>query len=205
MRWLRTFIRLRGKINRVRGTPLNCEFNVPVYFNGYGAVELGDSIAFGYRLAPKIGNGRITIQARYAHSKISIGDRVEFSNNVTIISLEKVKIGCDCLIADLVSIMDSDFHDLSPNSRMSYKKRLYSDGLISPVTIEDNVWIGSRSIILKGVRIGRGAVIGAGSVVTNDIPENTLACGVPARVLRVLAEKDDTEVNKRKYRNPFCL
>lgn len=150
---------------------------------------LGNSIAFGYDLAPQIGDGRIIIQARYSESEISIGNRVELSNNVTIISLNKIEIGSDCLIADMVSIMDSDFHDLSPTARLSRDKRLYSDGAIAPVIIEDNVWIGSRSIILKGVKIGRGSVIGAGSVVVRDIPEKSLACGVPARIIRPLEKK----------------
>jgi len=60
-----------------------------------------------------------------------------------------------------------------------------------PVVIEDDVWIGCRSIILKGVRIGRGAVIAAGSVVTKDIPAGAIAGGVPARVLSTVKEAAD--------------
>lgn len=186
MHWLEKLIKIKGKVNHSIGIPSSCEFNSPVYFNGQGKVALGDSIAFGYALAPKIGDGKIIIQARYPESEITIGDRVEFSNNINIISLCAVNIGCDCLIADLVSIVDSDFHDLSPTARLSPERRLSSDGVISPVIIEDNVWIGARSIVLKGVKIGRGSVIGAGSVVVRDVPENSLACGVPARVVRAL-------------------
>jgi galactoside O-acetyltransferase len=60
-----------------------------------------------------------------------------------------------------------------------------------PVVIEDDVWIGCRSIVLKGVRIGRGAVIAAGSVVTKDIPAGAIAGGVPARVLSTVKEAAD--------------
>jgi galactoside O-acetyltransferase len=59
-----------------------------------------------------------------------------------------------------------------------------------PVVIEDNVWIGSKVVILPGVRIGSRAVIGAGSVVTKDIPPRCVAAGNPARVLRHLTELD---------------
>ena len=58
----------------------------------------------------------------------------------------------------------------------------------APVVLEDEVWIGSHVVILPGVRIGHGAVIGAGSVVTRSIPANAIACGVPARVMRMRDE-----------------
>lgn len=180
--------RIRGSVHR-RNVPITSCFNVPVYFNGEGKVELGENISFGYSLAPKIGNGSILIQARYKESKISIGDFVEFSNNISIIALERIIIGSKCLIADLVSIVDSDFHDISPIARSSECQRLESDGLTLPTIIEENVWIGTRSIILKGVRIGAGSIIGAGSVVVKSIPSGVIACGVPAKVSRYLDKK----------------
>jgi len=76
--------------------------------------------------------------------------------------------------------MDSDFHDLSPEGRH------FGPASAEPVVIEDNVFIGSRAIILKGVTIGRDSVIGAGSVVTRSIPPRTVAAGNPAKVLRPL-------------------
>jgi maltose O-acetyltransferase len=74
--------------------------------------------------------------------------------------------------------MDSDFHSIDPKFRMN------GDDLKAPVFIGDNGWIGSRVLVFRGVSIGKNSVIGAGSVVTKDIPENTLAVGVPARKVR---------------------
>ena len=71
-----------------------------------------------------------------------------------------------------VVIADSDLHPLGGTVVKN-----------APVTIEDNVWIGCRVIVLKGVRIGRGTVIAAGAVITRDVPPNTIAGGVPARVI----------------------
>jgi maltose O-acetyltransferase len=184
-------LRLRGKANCTNDYSSSV-FNVPVRLNGQGKVSLGKSISFGYKLAPIIGRGSITIQARYKESLIEIGDLVEFSNNITIIALSKISIGSRCLIADMVTIVDSDFHDISPLDRYSDLKRFNSDGLVASTFVEDNVWIGSRSIILKGVRIGTGSIIGAGSIVTNNIPPNVLACGVPAKITKILLSNNMT-------------
>ena len=59
-----------------------------------------------------------------------------------------------------------------------------------PITLEDDVWIGANTVVCGGVTIGRGSVIGAGSVVTKDIPENVIAVGNPCRVIRKITEKD---------------
>lgn len=89
-----------------------------------------------------------------------------------MIAQTKVEIGNSCKIAWDVIIMDSDLHPIE--GKVLENK---------PVIIEDHVWIGCRAIILKGVRIGKGAIIAAGSVVTKDIPAYTIAVGVPARVI----------------------
>lgn len=89
-------------------------------------------------------------------------------------------IGARCLIGDAVLIMDSDFHDLSAEGRHSQPTTP------APVVLEDNVFIGSRVIILKGVTIGKDSVIGAGSVVVRSIPPGVIAGGNPAKVIRTL-------------------
>ena len=94
----------------------------------------------------------------------------------------KITIGKNVAIAHNVSIMDSDFHRIHDESGRHINPS-------RPVVIGDNVWIGRNSIILKGVTIGEGAVIAAGSVVTKDVPANTIVGGVPARILRQI----DTE------------
>ncbi|MFA6433610.1 MAG: acyltransferase [Elusimicrobiales bacterium] len=96
------------------------------------------------------------------------------NDGVQITCGKKITIGTNCAIAREVIIRDYDAHQLQdPTHEVS--KEIY---------IGDNVWIGTRAIILKGVAIGNGAVIAAGAVVTKDVPGNCLAAGIPARVIR---------------------
>lgn len=155
-------------------------FNASLRCDGLGRVVLGQGVTFGYGMGAKVGNGAIRIQARGRDSLVAIGAETSFSNEVQIFAEKSVAIGSKCLIGDSVLIVDSDFHDLSPEGRHS------GPATIEPVVIEDNVFIGSRAIILKGVTIGRDSVIGAGSVVTRSIPPRTVAAGNPAKVIRPL-------------------
>lgn len=154
--------------------------NVPLLCDGAGLVSLGSEVTIGYQLASMIGDGRVRLQARGADSQVHIGSGTSFSNNAQVFAEQSISIGCRCLIGDSVMIMDSDFHDLSANGRHSLP------AITAPVVLEDNVFIGSRVIILKGVTIGRDSVIGAGSVVVRSIPSGVIAAGNPARVIRPL-------------------
>ena len=94
-------------------------------------------------------------------------------------------IGSGCLITD------TDSHPLN------WEDRLHNDDSKTkskPIIIEDNVFIGARSIVLKGVTIGRGSVIGAGSVVIHSVPSNVVACGNPARVIKKLNTDDYAKI-----------
>lgn len=125
---------------------------------------------------------------------ISIGKRV-FMNG-TLIAAQKINIGDDVLIAWGVTIVDHNAHSLSFSQRsedvVNWKigKKDWANVKIAPVTISNKVWIGFNSIILKGVTIGEGAVVGAGSVVTKDVPAWTVVGGNPARVIREIAEDE---------------
>jgi acetyltransferase-like isoleucine patch superfamily enzyme len=99
-----------------------------------------------------------------------------------IISRSKtIKIGKHCMLAPGVVIMDSDFHIAWPPEKRHHTSERDID---KEVTLEDNVWVGMKVTILKGVTIGKNSVISAGSIVTSDIPANCLAGGIPARVLK---------------------
>jgi acetyltransferase-like isoleucine patch superfamily enzyme len=163
-----------------------CRWDVDVVCNGEGHVELGSDITFGYALAPIIGDGRILLQARAAEATVSVGDRTEFNNNVAVLANQLVRIGADCLIGDLVRVFDSDLHELDPELRLTRRRRAVSHGLVSPTIIGDNVWLGSRVLVMRGASIGDHSVIAAGAVVSGDIPARVLAGGVPARVIRAL-------------------
>lgn len=153
-------------------------FKVPVRCDGYGSVRVEDGVHIGSEMAPRFGNGEVLLQTRAKAARIQIGESTRLSNNVSCVAAVGVSIGAHCLIGDGVSIFDCDFHELDPRRRWS------GPGVRSPVLIADNVWIGSRALILKGVRIGKNSVVAAGSVVTRDVPDDVVVGGNPARVLR---------------------
>lgn len=96
-----------------------------------------------------------------------------FNNRVSVECFQRVEIGDGVAIAKGVTIRDSDVHAIDGNPAVS-----------APVVIGNHVWIGTNAIVLKGVRVGDGAVIAAGAVVTSHVPPRTLVGGVPARVLK---------------------
>jgi len=136
-------------------------------------------------------------------AKVSIGERV-FMGNSTIISKASVSLGNDILVAWGVTFYDHDSHSLDFLHRDEDIKQAYKDfinekgnylknknwGVVNskPIVICDHVWIGAESMILKGVTVGEGAIIGARSVVTKDVPAYTIAAGNPARIVKYLKE-----------------
>ena len=115
-------------------------------------------------------------------AKIAIGNNVGISGS-TINATKSITIGNNVLIGSGCIITDTDSHPINWQDRIN---NLNEKTISSPIVIEDNVFIGARSIILKGVTIGRNSVIGAGSVVTKSIPENCIAGGNPAKVIKHL-------------------
>jgi acetyltransferase-like isoleucine patch superfamily enzyme len=122
-------------------------------------------------------------------AEICIGDETRIAGTC-IHAYESIRIGKRCLISANCQILDGNAHDLSfPD----VEQRIHSRGSSRPIVIEDDVWIGANSIILAGARIGRGAVIGAGSVVSGTVAALTVVRGNPARVVldyNALAARD---------------
>ena len=114
---------------------------------------------------------------------IEVGENFYANYNLTILDVGRVRIGDNAQIAPNVSIYTAG-HPVHPDSRNSG----YEYGI--DITIGDNVWIGGNTVILPGVRIGDNAVIGAGSVVTEDIPDNVIAAGNPCRIIREITDAD---------------
>lgn len=110
---------------------------------------------------------------------IGRGTAIGFGATFTV--NERVVVGERCGIAAHAAIFDSDGHPADLERRLRGEPITRAD--IRPVTIGDHVWIGRAAQVQKGVTIGRGAVVAAGSVVTSDVPEGALAMGVPARVI----------------------
>lgn len=128
-------------------------------------------------------------------SHIEVGKNFFANYNCTIIDVTKVKIGDNCQMAPNVSIYTAG-HPLHPVSRNS----MYEYGI--SVTIGDNVWIGGNTVIMPGVHIGSNTVIGAGSVVTKDIPDWVVAVGNPCRVIRQITEEDKKYYYKDRELDP---
>jgi acetyltransferase-like isoleucine patch superfamily enzyme len=153
-------------------------FNVPVRSGGQGTLRLGYQTVFGFPLSFRFGCGEIMLQPRTPEAEIVIGHNTILNNNTVVCAVKSIRIGNNCRIGDCVSIMDADFHEINPATRDN------SPGVVKAVNIGNNVWIGSRALVLKGASIGDNSVIAAMSVVTSAIPANCVAAGIPARVIR---------------------
>lgn len=128
-------------------------------------------------------------------SHIEVGKNFFANYNCTIIDVAKVKIGDNCQMAPNVAVYTAGhpIHSVSRNS-------LYEYGI--SVTIGDNVWIGGNTVIMPGVHIGSNTVIGAGSVVTKDIPDWVVAAGNPCRVIRQITDEDKKYYYKDREFDP---
>lgn len=113
---------------------------------------------------------------------IHIGDNFLTNYNVTILDMAPVTIGNDVWIGPNTGL----FAVAHP---MEAAKRKNMLGIAKPITIGDNVWLGGNATVLMGVTIGKNAVIGAGSVVTKDVPDNAVVVGNPARIIRYIDNK----------------
>lgn len=110
---------------------------------------------------------------------LEIGERTFVNSGCSFGAQLLVRIGPNCQIGPHTMILDNDYHRVEPEHRLERPES-------RPVILEENVWIGARAIILPGVTIGTGSCIGAGSVVTRDVPPRTFAAGVPARPVSAL-------------------
>ncbi|MDA8057258.1 MAG: acyltransferase [Actinomycetota bacterium] len=110
--------------------------------------------------------------------RVTVGPGTIFGHHCTVAAHEAVEIGRDCLLAELVSIRDHDHAFAATETAIVHQGRE-----VAPVRIGDNVWLGAKVTVVKGVSIGDNVVVGAHAVVTRDIPPDSIAVGVPARVV----------------------
>lgn len=171
---------IRHVWNRIKISWWTWRFRRHCASTGSNLTVLGPcAVSSAGRLA--VGDG-LTIRAREYNvveitcgrdAKLTIGNKVFLNQGVRIACTTEISIGDNALIADECVILDSDYHGMAGAQTKS-----------GPVNIESDVWLGTRVIVLRGVNIGQGSVVGAGSVVTRSLPPNVFAAGVPARVIR---------------------
>ncbi len=158
-------------------------------------IFLGDRVFIGEYsyIDPKSGRSKITLGNDVYISRLCrisgggsedyvgeviIGDSVHVGQNCFLDGTGKLKIGKDSLLGPNVVILTGNHGFRNPNVLIRLQ------GILPrPTTIEENVWVGANAIILDGITIGKGSVVGAGSVVTKDIPPYSIAVGVPAKII----------------------
>ena len=124
---------------------------------------------------------------------IEIGDYCLISPGVRISSADGIRIGDNCMLANGVYLTDSDWHDLYNRTTM---------GRTAPIEIGSNVWLGDGAIVCKGVSLGDNSIVGAGSVVVQSIPANSVAAGNPARVVKQLDPRKAFTTREQWFKNP---
>lgn len=158
----------------------------PIYVRGKKFLQYGKGFTTGYSCRLEMFNTGVG-----GAKKLIIGRNCKIGDYVHIAAGENVTIGDNCLIASKIFISDINHGDYSgvfeysspcipPDNRSLYTR---------PVSIGNNVWIGENVCILPGVKVGDGCIIGANSVVNKDIPQNSIAVGSPARVIKKFDEK----------------
>jgi len=145
-----------------------------------GAIEAGVRLLGDARI--RLGE-RVTLRRGVViagNGLLAIGDGTTINEGCRISAFHDVRIGAGCLFAPCVSVLDID-HSFDTRA-VPLKDQGYRT---APVVIGDEAWLGANAVVLRGVRIGRGAIVGANSVVTRDVPDYAIVGGVPARLLRM--------------------
>ncbi|MDM8514969.1 acyltransferase [Desulfobacterales bacterium HSG16] len=172
-----------------------CTFMRPWHVEIFGSrIELGK---FATVIATSDKKIRLAVWGRNTEDgQIKIGNYCLISPGVRISAAEKIIIKDSCMFASRVYVTDSDWHDI-------YDRAAF--GVPAPVIINENVWIGDGAVVCKGVNIGKNSVVGAGSVVTKNIPENVIAAGNPAVVIRHLDSEKDMKTRANWLSDPVRL
>lgn len=169
-------IRTSGRVD-VIGKPL-------IHTAPQSEISLGNGVCLisaGFATALGV-NHPVVLRTLRAGAVIRIGDRVGLSGG-SICAAKTIEIGDDTLIGANVTIADTDFHSLDPWNRGGHGDPHVN---AESVTIGCRVFIGMNAVILKGITIGDNSVVGAGSVVTRNVPPNCIVAGNPARLIRNL-------------------
>ena len=136
------------------------------------------------------------LNSDFSYNKISIGNDVYIGPHAMFSSLKGITIGSKVTFGPNVSIMAGN-HNFREVGKYIFDVHYKRDDDDLPVVIEDDTWIGCNVTILKGVRIGRGAIVGAGSVVTKDVPDYAIVGGNPAKIIRNRFSEEEIAEHER--------
>lgn len=165
-----------GKGWRLYGAPI-------VLKHRHSRMEFGEGLQLrsNRRSNPLAPNHPVVLCTWQAGAELRVGAHFAMTGGV-ICAARQIVIGDWVTVGANTTIVDTDFHPLQPEHRRLQPQ----EAAVAPVVIEDEAFIGMNCLILKGVRLGRGCVIGAGSVVTRDVPPGAVAAGNPAQVIRTV-------------------
>lgn len=160
-----------------------CRFYGPVKVSCYleSSIEIGNHCTFRSRTTSNlIGINRPCMLSTLEQgARVKLGDNIGLSG-VVIAAAKSIILEDNVLVGANTTITDTDWHEVNPEFRRN-------SGQCAPVHIKQNVWVGLGCIVLKGVTIGEHSVIGAGSVVTSDVPDRVICAGIPAKVIKRLS------------------
>ena len=131
-----------------------------------------------------------------SNAKVHIGNRVFFNNYCSVVSLDDIYIGDDCIFGENVKIYDHN-HRFDVKDKRKAEQGFKTDAVI----IKDNCWIANNVVILKGVTIGRGCNVAAGAVVNKSTPPYSIVGGVPAKVLKMRFTPEQIKIHEDLLRH----
>ena len=172
--------KLQFKLNKIKGAK-GIDIRGNIMLINSGSVTMGKNVIINSSKYKNIigGDTRTSIVVRKS-GNLTIGNNVKISNSA-IYCTDKISIGENVMIGGSTKIWDTDFHPLNPQERNTNPNEGFNS---RPIIIEDNVFIGGFSIILKGVTIGKNSIIGASSVVSKNVPSNEIWGGNPAMFVK---------------------
>lgn len=178
-----------GRLVLGKGVTFGSDFGLKLHGTARPQLEVGDRSHLA---------GRFVVRGE---GSIRIGRDCHFHENSYFGALRAIRIGDSVFAAEGIFVVDNNNHPVAPESRRAMTLTPMGGPLwlwtapgvdAAPVTIEDNVWIGRNSSVLKGVKIGEGGIVALGAVVTKSVPQFSVVAGNPARIVKSLSSTGST-------------